>query len=271
MKFTTLIIIFNLFTINSFSINNLPLKIVNPIKLSFSENNMLKTIDPPDNIVCNKSVVFFPALTTRPLPMELYNNFLNSISEKNIRIYVPSNDNLETLFSELKETGNNVTIVSHSNSAINAINYSNNYNFINNLVLIDPLDARTQSDKMAKEILEIEDINTINKNNNKKNKIELNNIENLIIINSQKSNEWRLLPLTFPIGFFSLKLSDLTIEKNISKDIIKVDLFGHFDILDFDWSNLMHNTFSKGFNDRDSIKLQQYHKWLANKVSSIIK
>ena len=41
--------------------------------------------------------------------------------------------------------------------------------------------------------------------------------------------------------------------KNISKDIIKVDLFGHFDILDTDWSNFMHNTLAKGTEDRNSI------------------
>lgn len=256
----------------SFESNTLFVKIKNLHNDISKESNLIKTINPIDEIKSNKSVIFLPAETLDSLPYEMYNNFLNSLSNKDIKIYIPNNKNIELLFDDLNQKNDKVTIVSHSNSAIKAIEYSNNYNFINNLVLLDPLDSRTKNDKNIVEITEIENINNINKNyiNVKSNIIDINNIDNLLIINSKKSNDWSIFPTIFPIGFFSLKFSNLNISESINKTIIKVDLFGHFDILDNMWSNIIHTSFSKGFNDRNSIKLQQYHTWLSNQIFNII-
>ena len=255
--------------VNGFFLNNLPIKIVNPIQYSPINDELLQTNNFDSNNKFNRSIIFLPLVTNNELPVKLYNNFLNSISNKEINVYAPTDDNIKNLFTKLKENNNNITIVSHSNSAIKAIEYSNNNDFINNLVLIDPLDLRNNNDK-REDIMEVTDINSINKNK-KKSLLKLNNIDNLLIINSKKSNNWRLLPITFPIGFFSLKMTDIKISKNITKDIIKANYFGHFDIMDEGWSNFMHSTLSVGLDDRDSVKLEQYHTWLANKISDIVK
>ena len=253
---------------NGFSINNLPIKIVNPIQFTQINDELLDPIEFDSNNIFNRSIVFLPLVTNNKLPVKLYNNFLKSISNKEINVYVPTDDTIENLFSKLKDNNNNITLVSHSNAAIKAIEYSNNNDFINNLILIDPLDLRNNNDK-SEDIIEITDINSINKNK-KKSPLKLKNIDNLLIINNKRSNDWRLLPLTFPIGFFSLKMSDLSLSKNISKNIIKANYFGHFDIMDKGWSNFIHSTLSAGIDDRDPVKLEQYHTWLANQISNIV-
>ena len=273
MKFLTLFIyLLNINYSKSFESIDLFFKIKNSFNDIPKESTLLKIINPIDEINSNKSVLFLPARSINPLPSEMYNNFLNSLSNKDIKIYIPNNQNIELLFDELSEKNDSVTIVSHSNSALKAIEYSNNYDFINNLVLLDPLDSRSKNDKTITEIIEIDNINDINKNNIniQNNIINIKNIDNLLIINSKKSNDWNIFPTIFPIGFFSLKLSNLNISESINKDIIKVDLFGHFDILDTTWSNIIHTSLSRGFDDRNSIKLQQYHSWLANQISNII-
>ena len=253
---------------NGFFLNNLPVKIVNPIQFRSINDELLETNDFDNKNKFNRSIVFFPIETNNKLPIKLYNNFLNLISNKEVNIYSPTDNNNENLLNEFKENNATITVVSHSNSAIKAIEYSNNNPYVNNLVLIDPLDLRNNNDK-TEDIMEVTDINSINKNK-KKSLLKLNNIDNLLIINSKKSNDWRLIPITFPIGFFSLKMTDLKISKNITKDIIKANYFGHFDIMDEGWSNFMHSTLSVGLDDRDPVKLEQYHTWLANKISHVV-
>ena len=257
--------ILNTETVYSFLLNNVPFKIVNPIQFVETNDNLFQQKDLDDNNKFNRTVVFFPISTSNKLPINLYSNFLNSLSNKDINVYIPTYDNIENFFNKFKENSTNVTLVAHSNSGIKAIEYSNKYEFINSLVLIDPLDLRDKN-KNIEDIIELSDINSIN-DKKKKSLLKLNNIDKLLIINSKKSNNWRLIPLTFPIGYFSLKMTDLKISKNISKDIIKANYFGHFDIMDEGWSNMMHSTLSVGLDDRDSVKLQQYHEWLANKIS----
>ena len=47
------------------------------------------------------------------------------------------------------------------------------------------------------------------------------------------------------------------------KITIYAEDFGHTDILDEIWANNMHNTISRGTEDRSSENLNMYHKWLA--------
>jgi len=67
-----------------------------------------------------------------------------------------------------------------------------------------------------------------------------------------------------------LKPNKITISKNISQEVVKADDFGHFDILDDKWSNMIHNTLSRGCNDRDPVQLEIFRAWLANKINSVI-
>ena len=272
MIFNNLTLFLSLLNINSlysYSLNKLPFTIVNPIQKNNIETNIIKTFESIDE-TNNSSIIFFPGLTSDTLPIEsLYTDFLNIVSEKSISVYIPNNDNMELLLDNIKNTNNNITLVSHSNSAIQSIELCNNYDFINNLILIDPINLPNNKKEVQVDF-EIEDINAINKKTNKKEKIKINNIDNLLIIYTKLSNDWRILPITFPIGHFSIKTNDLLINENISKNIIKVDSFGHFDILDNSWSTIIHNTLSKGSNDRSDDKIKQYHSWIAKKIHNFI-
>ena len=271
MIFNNLTLFLSLLNINSlysYSLNKLPFTIVNPIQKNNIETNIIKTFESIDE-TNNSSIIFFPGLTSDTLPIEsLYTDFLNIVSEKSISVYIPNNDNMELLLDNIKNTNNNITLVSHSNSAIQSIELCNNYDFINNLILIDPINLPNKKEDQID--FEIEDINVINKKSNKKEKIKINNIDNLLIIYTKLSNDWRILHITFPIGHFSIKTNDLLINENISKNIIKVDSFGHFDILDNSWSTIIHNTLSKGSNDRSDDKIKQYHSWIAKKIHNFI-
>ena len=46
--------------------------------------------------------------------------------------------------------------------------------------------------------------------------------------------------------------------------------YGHSDILDSLWSDLMHATISKGNENRDQQNLDNYHLWLAGEINNFI-
>ena len=54
------------------------------------------------------------------------------------------------------------------------------------------------------------------------------------------------------------------------KQQLLTDEHGHSDILDYYWSNIMHNTLSEGLKDRDEVKLDHYHLLLAEQISEQI-
>ena len=272
-KFLILLLnIFNINNVTSYSFNRLPFTLVNPIQ-PINKNNgnneiaILKTIE--SNKLTNNSIIFLPGIISDTLPIDkLYSDFLNIISEKNINVHIPNENNIEALLDYNNDV-TNITLVAHSNAALNAIEISNYSNSINNLVLLDPINLPINNEK-PKYDYNIEDINSIDKNMKKlKQKYEINNINNLLIINTKRSNDWRILPVTFPIGQFSIKMTDLDIDENVEKNIIKVDSFGHFDILDNSWSTAIHNTLSRGSDDRDDDKIKLYHNWIANKIINI--
>ena len=104
----------------------------------------------------------------------------------------------------------------------------------------------------------------------KEKQIILENLDTFLVINTQKSNDWSIVPFIFPVGVLALKPNKITISENISQEVVKADDFGHFDILDDKWSNMIHNTLSRGCNDRDPVQLEIFRAWLANKINSVI-
>ena len=53
-------------------------------------------------------------------------------------------------------------------------------------------------------------------------------------------------------------------------NLIEAEKFGHSDILNPMWSDIMHNTISKGSDDRDETILDEYHEWLAETINKFI-
>ena len=49
-----------------------------------------------------------------------------------------------------------------------------------------------------------------------------------------------------------------------NKQFITAKQFGHCDVLDYPWGKIMHDTLSQGLADRDELKIDEYHNWLAD-------
>ena len=163
------------------------------------------------------SVLFFPGKLNKVLPRELYNSFLNKLSEnRNTYVATPSLENNMKLVSNIT-TNENLCVVSHSTSANDAIELCQNSENIATLVLIDPIDyiffkndfdfdfeqfnvfkflEQTQdleeniSSFIEADKLELIMNSVFKPNSNKKKK--LNN--KVLVLNSKISNRWKIFP-----------------------------------------------------------------------------
>ena len=133
----------------------------------------------------------------------------------------------------------------HSSGCTTAINTCNNK--VDRLILLDPV--KTPYFKANQDI---------------------NFLENILIINAEKSYKWNIIPPFIPfIPFFKISIDDLSINKNKIK-IININNFGHCDIINNPWRNIMHySRISLGNNNRDNITINNYHKLLHKYIISI--
>lgn len=216
-----------------------------------------------------KIAIFLPTLTGNVASSGLYENFINIMTKKAFDIYIPNND-LQSIFDDINNTELDITLIAHSASAMTGINISNNIDSIKTLILIDPLDINNKDNPPLQSIdYEIEDINAISKNTKEDQQIYIDNLEKILFINTERSNDWSIIPFIFPIGMLSLKPERLSIGENVTQEFLKADDFGHFDILDDKWSNIIHNTISRGCKDRDSMQLELFRAWIVNKINNI--
>ena len=279
MKFIiNILLVIGLQNANSYMLNRLPIgnhvfgrEILQKIARDSLPENYFKKYS--SNVDDNKkTAIFLPALTGNSATAGLYEKFLNIMTKKSFDIYVPDND-LQPILDDINNTECNITMIAHSSSAISAISMTNAIESIKTLILIDPLDVNNKDTRPERIVdYNISDINEISKSGDKdKDKqIILENLDNFLVINTQKSNDWSIVPFIFPVGVLALKPNKITISKNISQEVVKADEFGHFDILDDKWSNMIHNTLSRGCNDRDPVQLEIFRAWLANKINSVI-
>jgi hypothetical protein len=217
-----------------------------------------------------KTAIFLPAILGNSATGGLYDNFLNIMTRKNFDVYIPDGD-LEPILDDINDTQCEITLISHSASALTAISMSNAIESIRSLVLIDPLDKskNLKNDDVKSRTVDydIEDINKMTSKPKRTNKsVEITGLERLLVFKTKKSDSWNMMPFVIPIGMFALKLDRLSIDKTVLQDTMVADEFGHFDILDDRWSNMMHNTVSKGANDRHPIQLELFRAWVANKI-----
>ena len=186
------------------------------------------------------------------IPSELYNSFLTKLSTKNISISVVNPD-IRNQYIILQSITHNkpITLIAHSSGATTALEACNYLENIENVILIDPVDTRFFSNEKT-----LEDVNPRHK------------IENLLFINAEKSYEWSIFPFKIPfIPVFSLP-KDKVISNN--KLFITAKDYGHCDILDYPWGKIMHNTLSRGIEDRDELKIERYHNWIGDIISNYI-
>ena len=183
------------------------------------------------------------------IPGELYHSLLQKIADKNITVNVV-NKEIRDQYILLNAITNKkpTTLVAHSSGAIDALIACNYLDNVKNVILLDPVDTRFAVDKA-----------------NKDKKIEPKyKVDDILFINAQKSYEWRVFPFKIPfIPMFALKKDDVKFD---NKQFITAKEFGHCDVLDYPWGKIMHETLSEGVADRDELKIDHYHDWLADVI-----
>ncbi len=191
----------------------------------------------------NKPNIIFFSGGSNIMPKFLYNNFLKN-QEKNYNIFKIS------LFSDYKREINNIynlnkdtILIAHSSGCITALNNCPKY--IKKIILLDPV-------KTPKYIYDN----------------DLNFLEKIIIIDADLSYKWSRDPPFFPfIPFFSLSNEDLNIDKiKIKRRNFKN--YGHTDILNNPWRDIMHySRISRGNKNRSIITFENYYKNLFNYIN----
>lgn len=216
-----------------------------------------------------KTAIFLPALTGNSATAGLYDSFLNIMTKKSFDVYVPDSD-LQPILDDINNTECDITLIAHSSSALTAISMSNMVDSIKTLVLIDPLDVNNKADKKGRTVdYNVDDINSLSKPKKEDKKIEVTNLDKLLVVNTKKSNDWSVMPFIFPVGMLALKPERLLLDENVVQEVIKADDFGHFDILDDKWSNMIHSTLSRGCDDREPEQLELFRAWVGNKINDV--
>ena len=181
----------------------------------------------------SKCIIFFTG-GSNLMPLSLYSDFLNPL--KNIYpIYKFSLDNdISDKLNILYKKYDNIIFMGHSSGCTTAINNCNNN--VKTLLLLDPVKTP----------------NFINR--------DLNFLKNIIILNAEKSYKWSIIPPFIPfIPLFRLTENDLIINKNKIK-IITIKNFGHSDLINNPWRDIMHySRISLGNTNRDIITISNYH------------
>ena len=290
--------------VNSYLMNPLPFgsntigRIFNQFNNDDTDVSFKKYSSKGLNPVETKNAIFLPAITGNSATAGLYQSFLNIMTRKSFDIYVPDSDyqmilddintntntngNTNADSDNTNNTNNDITLIAHSSAALTAITMVNTIENIKTLVLIDPIDVNNGDiDKEIKSRnpvdYDVSDINQASKSsnrdknnkNNKNKKFQLENIDRLLIINTKRSHEWSIMPFIFPIGSFAIKPDRFIVNENVTQEVVKADDFGHFDILDDRWSNMIHNTLSKGCEERDPDQLELFRAWISNKIVEV--
>lgn len=269
-----LTILLSIQNINSYMLNKLPIgnhvigrEILQQFNTNLSENKFKKYKSNADGI--KKTAIFLPALTGNAATSGLYEQFLNIMTKKSFDVYVPDND-LQPILDDINSTNSDITMIAHSSSAMSAISMANIIDSIKTLVLIDPLDINNKNTQSPRKVdYDIVDINQLSSSIKDNKEIQIDNVDKLLVINTKKSNEWSVVPFIFPIGMLALNPNRFVLDDNISQEVIKADEFGHFDILDDKWSNMIHNTLSRGSSIREPEQLELFRAWVSNKINDI--
>ena len=173
--------------------------------------------------------------------LKLDNLKLDNLKLDNLKLDNCILDNLEILKDEYQS----ITYLAHSSGATTAINKINP--LVNRLILLDP-------------------VATPNIDYN----INLDTLYSIDIINAELSYKWTYKPPFLPfIPIFKLDPNRLKINKQfVNIEIIKN--YGHADLIDNPYRNLMHYTgLSRGNNDRKK-SIREYHQLLVEKINCII-
>jgi len=267
----------------------------------------LSITEPFFNEEKNDAILFFTGGSSN-MPQEIYSSFLNGVASNNISCYTFNNnlENIESLSNLIKKRHNNIGIVGHSSGCMTALENSNVFSNLKSIVLFDPVDDRiiknarnnlfetfiTGNKEKEIDIFCPENfvvvkseksykwnfnpirtpfipffglnINNINFNDN-------NYIENDIDGYDFEFDTNEILFDSNPNDFNKeIVLETKTKKKCNKKVLINLPNYGHCDIINDRWSNIMHNSIAMGIEPRDEKILQNYRDGCSFIVSSTL-
>lgn len=242
--------IFNLFVVTNAFINGFQSKL---IQKKYNNDDISIYQNPSNKIEDTPSILFFTGLNSI-MPGYVYDDFLKTVSDKNITCYVATNniDTNDELIEDILETHTNLTVIGHSSGCITAAKSIDKNLNVNSIIFMDPVDNSFLFDKFKKP--------------------NLNHVENILIINAKRSYEWEWTDNFPKVPFIpAFKMTSDSIKVKSPKiTVLNADDYGHTDILNKPWTDIMHNSVSRGTSDRTNKNLKKYRQWLASSINGFI-
>jgi len=243
--------------VNSFTINN-----INVYKREYNEK-VIKVYEPKNIEKKNMDALVLFTGANSLIPADIYSNFINYLTIYNFSVNVVNNDNMITseLLYDIRDEYRQVVPLSHSSGYVNIMDTISRQKNIKKAIFLDPVDNS-----------DIVNNNFFNFIDNKK--TNNNYLEDVLILNAEKSYKGSIFPkISIPfIPAFALDIKKFKQKNpNVNVEKIKAEDYGHSDVLDLLWSDLMHATISKGNENRDKENLDSYHDWLASQIYNFVK
>jgi len=187
------------------------------------------------------------------MPNDIYSDFIQKLKiHYNVDIIKNSFSKEGTIIEQLLEHSaeNEIVPIGHSSGCTTLLNYCSKLKNIKKCILLDPV------------------------NNNLKNNLDIK-INNILQINAEKSYKWKYksgmelirnpIPKIPFIPAFNMDINNFG-TNNLTK--IEIKDYGHCDILDTAFSNIMHNSVAEGNEDRNS--LNNYRQLLVELIYNYI-
>ena len=203
-------------------------------------------------------IVFFSGGSNFMSP-RIYRNFLSKLNQEYdlYRLKTQSRnkliklDYIEELYTldDLNKTYKNIYFLAHSSGSTTAIN--NIDTNIDGIIMLDPV-------KTPFYIKNVE-----------------HNFKKILMLNADLSYKWSFKPPFIPfIPAFSITPYDIYHDLNIKLQNIEyfvIKNFGHTDIIDNPWRNIMHySRLSRGNRNRQQKNIDNYHDCLVNIIKNYI-
>ena len=193
-------------------------------------NKNYKVLYPPSK--SNRTSIFLPdQFSNILLPSSFYSNLLNNMLDLNFKTYSPYSPNdSPSLLNDLKnENISDITLIAHSNSASHAVCLANEFDNINSLILIDPLDlTKTDLSSFPLPIPSFPKFPSFPTFFNKKKQL---NVNKLILVNSLQDDKWSFFPFVPPISIFNFNISEYDLS-SVQFDEFEFPTYDRLDIFD---------------------------------------
>ena len=262
MKFLSLFFLSlaNLSSVNSY----LAVNSVKRYTRKFDDNLSVKVYEPKNVDKKNTHSVLFFTGGNALITSEVYTNFLSKLANEGLAVFISPSDleQSEEISDLIESEYSSVTNIGHSSGAVVALKNANKNRNTKKTVLLDPVDSEELFKTFRFPNLPFLD--------NDQTTLKFKHIKDLLVLNAKKSYEWKLFPLTIPfVPAFKMDTEKIT-SNDVNVNFIEAENFGHSDILNPFWGDIMHKTISKGSEDRDETVLDEYHEWLASTINKFI-